>query len=159
MAQKTETQQVIEDIEEIGTCMFTTVDAEGRLASRPMVLKRVDEEHRLWFLTRADSEKVDDIIGAGEVNCAFVAENTWISVAGRAVVSQNEELKAELWKLDAKAYFAEGPDDPAAALIQVTPETAQYWESPGKAATLVQLAVSAVRRESPDLGDQGRVHL
>ncbi|WP_261623438.1 pyridoxamine 5'-phosphate oxidase family protein [Nesterenkonia marinintestina] len=151
--------ELIELLDDIGTCMFTTVDSEGRLVSRPMGIAHVDEDHRLWFFTRVESEKVDDVVGEGRVNLAFVDDKTWVSVAGTASVSTDEQKKSELWQLGAKAYFADGPEDSDAALICVEPDSAQYWEGPGSAAALVKMAAAAVSDDRPTMGDQGRVDL
>lgn len=146
-------------LEKIGTCMFTTVDSDGRLVSRPMGVAHVDEDHALWFFTRVESEKVDDVVGEGQVNLAFVDDKTWVSVAGTATVSTDEQKKAELWQLGAKAYFADGPEDSDAALIRVDPESAQYWEGPGSATALVKMARAALSDDQPTMGEQGRVDL
>ena len=72
---------VVEKLKSIGTCMFTTVDSAHRLVSRPMAVTHIDEDHRLWFFASAGSEKIEDILGEGQVNLAFVADKTWVSVA------------------------------------------------------------------------------
>lgn len=74
---------VMTKIESIGTCMFTTVDASHRLVSRPMSTTHVDQHHRLWFFSSAGSQKIEDILGDGQVNLAYVADKTWISVVGK----------------------------------------------------------------------------
>ncbi|GAA1814302.1 pyridoxamine 5'-phosphate oxidase family protein [Nesterenkonia flava] len=58
-------EDIIEKIDSIGTCMFTTVDPMRRLVSRPMAVSHIDADHRLWFFTPADSEKTDDVLGEG----------------------------------------------------------------------------------------------
>lgn len=150
---------LIKQMTSIKTCMMTTVDENGRLVSRPMALAQADEDHQLWFLTRVDSEKADDVVGNGDVNLAFVADKTWISVAGSASLTTDRQKKRELWELGAKAYFADGPEDPEAALIRVDPQTAQFWEGPGKIAALVKMTAAAVSNSAPDMGEQGRVQL
>ncbi|NDK32939.1 pyridoxamine 5'-phosphate oxidase family protein [Nesterenkonia haasae] len=150
-------KDLIARIDDIGTCMFTTVDSSQRLVSRPMSVSHIDEHHRLWFFSPAESEKVDDVLGDGHVNLAFVADKTWISVAGTAEVVDDAQKKQELEDLGAKAYFAKGADDSEAWLISVDPETAQYWEGPGKAVALVKLVASAVTDSTPSMGDKGHV--
>ena len=163
MGETKQPQDLMQMLEEIGTCMLTTVDAEGRLASRPMGVAHIDEDHRLWFFSRVESEKVDDVVGEGQVNLAFVDDKTWVSVAGSAVVRTDEATKVQLWDLGAKAYFADGPEDPDVALIEVRPESAQYWEGPGSAVALVKMATASLAnkwgKDSPSMGDQGRVDL
>ncbi|GAA4910225.1 pyridoxamine 5'-phosphate oxidase family protein [Nesterenkonia rhizosphaerae] len=159
MAQHTP-EDLIATLKDIGTCMFTTVDSTGRLVSRPMAVSHIDEDHRFWFFTPVDSEKIDDVLGDGHVNLGFVADKTWVSVAGTAALVTDPQKKAELDDLGAEAYFSDGADDPDAALLCVTPDTAQYWEGPGKASALVKLVKSSLSSEdTPDMGDHGRVNL
>lgn len=152
-------EDVTAKIEDIGTCMFTTVDASKRLVSRPMSVSHIDEQHRVWFFTPVESDKIDDVLGEGHVNLAFSASKTWISVTGTAEVISDHDKQAELRDLGAEAYFSDAAEDPHAALLCVTPENAHYWEGPGRAVALVKLATAAFRDDSPDLGDQGEVRL
>ncbi len=150
---------LIEQMQDIRTCMMTTVDESGHLVSRPMALAQADDDHQLWFITNVDSEKVDDVVGTGEINLAFLADKTWISVSGHAFLTQDPAKKQEIWELGAKAYFSGGPEDPQAALIRVDPQTAQFWEGPGTVAALVKMTTAAFSEGSPDMGEQGRVEL
>ena len=152
-------KDVIGRLDDIGTCMFTTVDSAQRLVSRPMSVSHIDDHHRLWFFTPAGSEKIEDVLGDGHVNLAFVADKTWISVTGVAKVVDDTHKKQELKDLGAQAYFAQGAEDSEALLISVDPENAQYWEGPGKAVALVKLVASAASEGTPNMGDQGRVDL
>lgn len=152
-------KDVIGRLDDIGTCMFTTVDSAQRLVSRPMSVSHIDDHHRLWFFTPAGSEKIEDVLGDGHVNLAFVADKTWISVTGVAKVVDDTHKKQELKDLGAQAYFAQGAEDSEALLISVDPENAQYWEGPGKAVALVKLVTSAASEGTPNMGDQGRVDL
>lgn len=152
-------EDITKKLDSIGTCMFTTVDKTQRLVSRPMSVSHIDDEHRLWFFSPAGSEKIEDVLGEGNVNLAFVADKTWISVAGTAQVVTDEQTKTEVKDLGAKAYFAEGAEDDQAVLLRVDPENAHYWEGPGKAAALVKLVKASASRETPNMGEQGSVNL
>ncbi|WP_146339543.1 pyridoxamine 5'-phosphate oxidase family protein [Nesterenkonia sp. NBAIMH1] len=150
---------LIDRMNDIGTCMFTTVDASGLLVSRPMSISAIDDDHHVWFFTPLDSDKVAEVLGEGQVNLAFSADKTWISVAGTADVVKDEEKREQLKDMGAEAYFSDAADDPRAALLRVTPESAHYWEGPGKAVRLVKLAAAAVSSGQPNMGDQGSVNL
>lgn len=152
-------ENIVEKLKSIGTCMFTTVDSAHRLVSRPMAVTHIDEDHRLWFFASAGSEKIEDILGEGQVNLAFVADKTWVSVAGTARIVTDPQKKSELESMGAEAYFSEGAQDSEAVMIRVDPENAHYWEGPGKAAALVQLVKSSASRDTPDMGEHGSVKL
>jgi general stress protein 26 len=60
-----------EMIKEIEVAMLTTVDDDGTLRSRPMVTQKTDFDGDLWFFTRADSPKVDEVRRAEAVNLSY----------------------------------------------------------------------------------------
>ena len=47
------------------------------------------------------------------------------------------EKKRELWNSMAETFIAEGPDSPNTVLLHVESDSAEYWENPGGAASVV----------------------
>ena len=58
-------------IADVRICMMTTIEPEGRLASRPMYCIQSDKSGDLWFFTRLASAKTAEISRDGEVNLAY----------------------------------------------------------------------------------------
>ena len=142
------------------TAMLTTVhDEDGTLAARPMALQLADPDGTLWFLAFSDSEKTDEIRRRPDVNVAFTEEGTWVSVAGRASVSQDPAKARELWNDFAEAWFQCEPEDPRVAVIRVDGDSAEYWDSPGKVGTLVGVLKAKVTGRRPDDGENQTVAL
>ena len=106
-------EHVYDLIKDQRTAMLTTVhDEGGTLASRPMGLQDVDRDGTLWFLAFSDSEKAEEIRRRPDVNVAFTDEGKWVSVAGRASVTQDPARARELWNDFAQAWFQCEPEDP-----------------------------------------------
>ena len=142
------------------TAMLTTVHGKsGALASRPMACQQADPDGTLWFLAFGDSEKAEEIRRRPEVNVAFTQEGKWVSVTGRASVTQDAARARELWNDFAEAWFQCEPEDPRVAVIRVDGDTAEYWDSPGKVGTLVGVLKAKVTGERPDDGENATVDL
>lgn len=160
MAHDDGTAHVLELIDDQRTAMLTTVHREtGALTSRPMTLQQADEDGTLWFLAMTGSSAATEIEARPEVNVAFTKEGAWVSLAGTAHVRHDPAKARELWNEFAKSWFQVEPEDPSVAVIEVCGESAQYWDSPGRAATLVEMVKARVTGERPDPGDSGTVEL
>ena len=127
-------------IQDIRIAMFTTVEADGRLRSRPIATQQSRFDGTLWFFTELDSPKVYQIDGKCDVNIAYAspADNLYISVTGSAEVSRDRGQIEELWNAFLKTYFPKGKDDPNLGLLKVQVRGAQYWRGP--ASKIIQLA-------------------
>ncbi|KHL25859.1 pyridoxamine 5'-phosphate oxidase [Croceibacterium mercuriale] len=112
-------------------CMFTTVDSDGRLMSRPMAVQEVEFDGDLWFFTRQGSRKVEQIGQQSRVNVALASRSSWVSVTGIAEVLRDVAKARELWNASISAWFPDGPEDPDIVLVKVHADGAEYWDSPG----------------------------
>jgi general stress protein 26 len=119
-------------IKGITTAMFTTLDDQGNLWARPMATQDMDDDGTLWFFTKRDSEKVDQIKSDHRINLSYVKpdDSLYISITGNADIINNQAKKEELWNTFVKAWFPDGVDDPDLVLLRVIPEYAEYWEGP-----------------------------
>ncbi|MBM6399228.1 pyridoxamine 5'-phosphate oxidase family protein [Phycicoccus sonneratiae] len=154
------TAHVKELVEDQRTAMLTTVHTEsGALTSRPMTLQEVDDDGTFWFLALADSAPAHEIEAHSRVNVAFTKEGAWVSVAGTAEVRRDPAKARELWNEFAKTWFQKEPEDPEVAVIRIDGETAQYWDSPGRVATVVEMVRARVTGEQPEPGESHTVDL
>ena len=142
------------------TAMLTTVHDDGARwrpgrwpASRPTPTARCGSS------PSRDSEKAEEIRRRPDVNVAFTEEGKWVSVAGRASVTQDPARARELWNDFAQAWFQCEPEDPRVAVIRVDGDSAEYWDSPGKVGTLVGVLKAKVTGERPDDGESATVDL
>lgn len=136
-------QKLASSIKDMKFTMMTTTSPDGSLYSRPMATLEIDEDTfqgRLWFFTKLNSPKVDEIEQDQHINLAYadIGKQQYVSVSGKATVSQDREMMEKLWKPIFKAWFPEGLEDPEIALISVDVQSAELWDSPPS--KVVQLA-------------------
>jgi len=148
-------------LEDIDFCMLTTIDG-GKLRSRPMSTQELGENGELWFFTRDNTHKMDEIAADNRVNVAYSKpdDNTYVSVSGSASLSKDRAKMEELWSPILKAWFPDGLEDPNICLLKVDVEEAEYWES--TSSTIVQLAgfvKAMVTGQEADYGDHGKVNI
>ena len=165
MSDKTHAEQVqkIADlIKDIRLSTLTTVDDGGALWSRPMAIQSESFAGTLYFLTRADSEKVEHIERNPNVSVAFAApdDNNWVMMAGKAKVSNDRAKIAEVWSEPMRTWFPDGKDDPTLRLLVADIDRAEYWDSPSGAVVYAYGYVKAVLTgEAPKPGDHAKVSL
>lgn len=141
---KADKQDVIEHLGElirgIKVAMMTTVEQDGSLRSRPMWTHDRDFDGELWFFTKEHSPKVDEVEHDHHVSLAYAdpSRDRFVSISGRCSLILDKEKAKELWNPTLKAWFPEGLDDPELALLRVSVEKAEYWDTPNS--RMVQLA-------------------
>lgn len=138
-------QKVAELIRGTRVAMLTHTDLDGRLVSHPMATQDVDFDGTIWFITERDTPKVRALQANPVVNVAYSGSGSWVSVSGTARVVDDVARLRELWDTFTDAWLEGGPEHPNNVLIEVTGDTAEYWDSPGGRVTqLVNLVKSAV---------------
>jgi general stress protein 26 len=154
--------KVYDMIKDVRIAMMTTIDADGALHSRPMYSMKPDADGTLWFFTRAGSPKTSEVEREHAVNLAYAdpkAQN-YVSVSGRATIVRDQRRIDELWSEPLRAWFPDGKDDPAIALVRVHPERAEYWDSPSSTIVhFVGYAKAALTGKPPHPGDNAKVDL
>ncbi len=143
----------------VRTAMLTTVDSDGSLHSHPMTTQQAQFDGECWFIASDQSDTVRQLTASAQVNLAYSSSSEWLSVAGTAKVVRDQAKKKELWNTFTEAWFTRGDTDPSVILIHVTAESAQYWDSPGRVATMVSMIKAAVTRSEPEAGDSASVDL
>jgi len=121
-----EIETLRELIKDVDTAMLTTVTEEG-LVSRPMRTQEVEFDGDLWFFTKKETNKYEEILHNQDVNVAYVGKS-YVSVRGKAVIVEDLDKKKELWSKVHEKIMQTSYDDPNVILIKVTVEAAEYWE-------------------------------
>ena len=155
-------RKLAELIKDIEVAMLTTVDESGALRSRPMMTQRVEFDGDLWFFTKAGAPKVGEIEHDQHVNVSYSspADQHYVSMSGRARLVRDRARIEELWNPAYQAWFPEGLDDPEIALLKVSVEQAEYWDSPTSTVVhLVGLAKATLTGESYKPGENEKVNL
>ncbi|WP_152916218.1 pyridoxamine 5'-phosphate oxidase family protein [Arthrobacter sp. RIT-PI-e] len=139
---------------------LTTVGLDGKLVSRPLALQAKDFDGDLWFFTEDPSPKADEIRANPQVNVTANTGKGYISIAGTATLTKDQAKIDELWSPAVSAWFEDGRDDPAVALIHVDADTAEYWymDAP-RVVSAVQMVKGLVTGSKPSSGKNDVVDL
>jgi len=158
-----------EGLEKIGSlikgihiAMLVTAAGDGSFDSRPMGVQAKDFDGTLWFLTRNESGKVHEIHDDSHVTLIFAdpSNSKYVSAKGRAYVHEDRGKLHELWSPMYKAWFPEGENDPAIAVLRVDISEAEYWEaSSSKLVRGVKYLAAAATGGAVDVGESGKVVL
>lgn len=150
-------ERIWELMDKIGTCMFIT-HRGSQMHARPMSAIVRPDEDAIYFLTDVDLPKDDEIEANPAVALAFSdpSSQKYVTLNGHAEVSADHDKIVELWSPAAKVWF-DNADDPRIRVLRVTPEEAEYWDSPGKVAAYATLMAAAVTGAKPDLGENRKV--
>ena len=146
-------------MESVRFCMLSTWSGT-RLRSRPMGAFVRRDENAVYFLTDARRHKDDEIRQFPQVCLAFAdtGGQKYVSVSGTAEVSNDRAKIKELWSIPAKVWW-DSPDDPNIRVIKVTPQDAEYWDSPGTVLSNVKMAVALVTGTHLDPGEHRKASL
>lgn len=144
-------------MEKIGFAMLVTHDGD-KLRARPMSAHVERNSNAIYFLTDARRHKDDEIARNPSINLSFAdaGAQKYVSLTGTAVVSNDRAKIKELWSTPAKAWW-DSAEDPNIRVLKITPDDAEFWDSPGTIISYVKMAAAAVSNTRPDLGDNRKV--
>ena len=155
-------EELYELVDGIETAMLTTRRSDDMLVTRPMATQERGPGGDLWFVTDIDTHKVDEIEANPLVSLAYLNGKTmeWVSVSGRATITQDRAKIRELYAPDWKAWFPDeggakdgGPDDPRLALIFVEALSAHYMKAKhSRPVALFEIAKGVLTGSQPDVG-------
>lgn len=155
-------QKISKMIKEIDFGMLTTIDESGVPHSRPMSANRnVEFDGDIWFFTYGNSHKVIEARKNRNVNVSFsdIKNQTYLSLSGTAELVRDKAKIEELWEPILKAWFPQGTDTPDIALLKVTAEKAEYWDSPGNFLSRTIELVRAMTGQPVQIGENKKVDL
>ncbi|GIL00569.1 MAG: general stress protein [Alphaproteobacteria bacterium] len=157
MASHDDTDRVWALMEKIAICMLGTRDGEW-IRTRPMAADVRRDENAVYFLTDVRRHKDDEIRQFPNVCLAFAETGgqKYVSVTGRATVSNDRARIRELFTTPAKAWW-DSADDPNIRVLAVTPHDAEYWDGPGTIVSTINMAAAAATGTRPDLGENRKV--
>lgn len=120
-----------EKLDDLNIAMMTTQVASGYMHARPMYTSQVESTGTLWFFTSDKSGKITELQRDNHVNLSYVNADSdiYVSVAGRAELVEDKGKMHDLWNPMLKAWFPDGLDTPDIALLKVTADHAEYWDT------------------------------
>ena len=152
-------RELVEDIRE---AMLVTDDQKlGYPRARPMSTSNVGDDGSLWFFTKEDTAKVSEIYHDRKVCVAYSkpADKSYVSVSGKAELVDDPKLKKEFYSPLLDAWF-DGPEDPEATLIKVTPHEVEYWDdNDSSLITMAKIAATAIAGGDYDTPENEKIEL
>ena len=118
------------------------------------------DENAIYFLTDARRHKDEEIARDPHVNLSFAdaGDQKYVSVTGTAVVSNDRARIKQLFSTPAKAWW-NSADDPNIRVLKITPDDAEFWDSPGSVISYAKMAAAAVTGSRPEIGNNRKVAL
>ena len=94
------------------------------------------------------------------INLSFAdaSDQKYVSVTGTAAVSNDRAKIKQLFSTAAKAWW-DSAEDPNIRVLKITPDDAEFWDTPGKVISYVKRAAAAATGSRPEIGDNRKVAL
>ncbi|NDJ53274.1 MAG: pyridoxamine 5'-phosphate oxidase family protein [Chloroflexi bacterium] len=110
-------------IKEVDHCMLVTYGSDGLLHSRLMQPYDTEESLDIWFGTRPDSRKVEEIQADNRALVMFynLKEAAYVSMNGTIEMVDDPELKKQYWHEAWEDYFERGPEGDDYMLLKFVP--------------------------------------
>src|SRR5262252_7010045 len=122
--------QLIQLIDGIPIAILTTVRPDLTLHSCPMAVQALDDvDGAFWFVTAANTEKVEAVRTMQRVNLSFSdnAQNRFVSVSGFCELVRDRVRTQQLWNASYKEWCPGGQDDPNLILMRIVVQEVEYW--------------------------------
>jgi len=144
--------------------MLVTHDLRGDLRARPMAVGKLDNTGELWFVTRRDSGKVDEIKADQRVLVTMQGGAKQVSLTGTAMMVDDRNRLESMWKKAWDVWFPDGPRSPNAVLLRVRTTEGEYWDTSGADGLqfVFEAAKAFVKGEKLDegkVGDHGKAKI
>ena len=149
-----------EVVDKNGTCFFCTASASGEISSRPMSVRKVDDQGRLWFLSANDSHKNREVSRDPSVRLYFQGSehSDFLTLSGAASITVDRAIIKDLWSPFIKTWFTGGVDDPRITALMVKPVDGYYWDNKhGDAIAGIKMLVGAAIGKTMDDSIEGQV--
>ena len=138
--------KLVDKIKDIKIAMMTTIEHGTELHSRPMYTTLPEEDGTLWFFTEQDSQKVEELQQDRHINLGYSKPdaNLYVAITGTAQVVTDRAKIKELWSEALRGWFPNGSDDPNIALLKVTIDRGEFWDTPSSTLLLAYAYAKAV---------------
>jgi len=156
-------RKVLELIGEMDYALLTTRGSDGTpLHARPMAYRSVERDGDLWFFTKRDSRKVEELTADPRTLVCFAdpKKQNFVSISGQSEIVTDRAKVKELWTEIYRTWFPGGADDENVVAIRVRAEHAEYWDTPNSVMVYAFGYLKAVTTGKPSrAGEIGVVDL
>ena len=120
-------ERLLETLRELETVMVATNADNGTIHARPMAIAEVDDSGEIWFLTRKESGKVEEVLRDARAVVTGQAADRYVSISGTLDVIHDPERVHTLYRPEFDVWFEDGPRDANLVLIRLRPELGELW--------------------------------
>ncbi|MGA9572924.1 MAG: pyridoxamine 5'-phosphate oxidase family protein [Lysobacterales bacterium] len=118
-------------IAKFNTAMLVTQSLADEPRARPMAIAGHGDGSVLYFATRSDDEKLQELLKHPRVAVTMQADGYYLSITGEARLQTDVLLAEELWSPDMRLWFPDGYRDTELTIIRVDPTYAEFWDRTG----------------------------
>lgn len=138
--------RVLDLVRAIRVAFLTTVNRDGEFHTRPVQTLGVEGDGTLWFFTDVHSAKADELQQDLRVSLGYadMRGHRYVAISGIGRITRDPQRARQLWSIEQRAYYPDGPDDKRLGLLTVRIERAEYWLAPGRTSYLVAALRAAI---------------
>ena len=132
MSENTGVENINDIIDDFNVVMLVTKGEDGSSHARPMsVAHHNDADASLYFATSAFTGKAAEIEQEPDAAVTMQSGNQYVSLSGKASISNDRELIKKLYSKAWDAWFPDGPEQSDIRLVKFDPEIGEYWDLSG----------------------------
>jgi len=120
------TGELHEILKQFDNAMLTTQLPSGQLHARPMVIAHTDDKLDVWFVSDAETGKIDEIASNPDVAVVMQRDGAFFSLSGTAKLIDDQAEVRRLWTPKLEKWFAE---DAELCAVKVNVTEARFWDS------------------------------
>lgn len=126
------TKRLAELLKGIESAMFTNINSDGSVVSRPMLAQEAEFTGTLHFFCSHSSGRVDTIQRGSHISLSFVdpSTNRFLSVNGSAEVIVDPKQIKKNWNAGFEKWFPAGLAEEDLVLVAVSVSYAEFWDTP-----------------------------
>jgi general stress protein 26 len=141
----------------VGMLVTNESEKDDSMRARPMYLVQEAYDGTLYFYTPKSDAKVYEIEKDRDVCMTFASpeHSTYVSLTGKAILSEDKNLIDRYWSPTVEAWFEGGRDNPEIAMLEVKIKQGEHWDSTeNKLVQIFEKVKSNVMdSKTPDVGE------
>jgi len=120
-----------ETIDKVTFCFAVTVAADGTANARVVQPGKLAADWSVRFMTMRRCGKVRELETTGRLTLGYLyePEDAHVTLLGPARIIDDVEVKRSVWSPATEKWFAGGPEDPEALIIELTTKRIELWSA------------------------------
>jgi general stress protein 26 len=113
--------------------------------TRPMTAQVEDTPGPIWFFTARDNAIVQNLGRSNRAVATFTSkgQDLFATIHGRIALDNDRATIDRLWNRFVAAWYQDGKDDPALALLRLDAERAEIWQDASSLVAGIKMLLGA----------------